>query len=95
MITPMRMRSGDAASRFATESLDLVFVDGDHSVPGCYADLELWYPKVKPGGILIGHDCLPDREVRQALEKFVKERKLSARVFGPPIGWMYEIRKPV
>lgn len=37
--------------------LDLLFVDGDHSVGGALQDLEMWSPLVKEGGYLLIHDC--------------------------------------
>ena len=37
-------------------SLDLVFIDGDHSYDAVVDDIEAWEPKVRPGGVLGGHD---------------------------------------
>lgn len=37
-------------------SVDLVFLDGDHSFAGVMEDWHEWLPKVKPGGWLAGHD---------------------------------------
>ncbi|MCC6809954.1 MAG: class I SAM-dependent methyltransferase [Deltaproteobacteria bacterium] len=42
------------------ESLDFVYIDGDHSYNGVTADLKAWWPLVKPGGIIAGHDWIPD-----------------------------------
>jgi hypothetical protein len=45
------------AARFVEDgSLDLVFVDGDHSEAGCRSDIAAWLPKVKRGGWISGHD---------------------------------------
>lgn len=52
----LRERSTAAASRFEDESLDWVYIDGDHSYEGVKADLEAYYRTVKPGGILAGDD---------------------------------------
>jgi hypothetical protein len=38
------------------DALDFVFIDGDHTEEGCRRDIEAWLPKVKPGGLLCGHD---------------------------------------
>jgi|TARA_R110000824_G_scaffold2570_4_gene11849 predicted O-methyltransferase YrrM len=46
----------NASRLFDDESIDFVYVDADHSYKGCMADLEAWYPKLKKGGILSGHD---------------------------------------
>ena len=37
-------------------TIDLIFVDGDHSYAGCKADIEAWLPFVKKGGVLAFHD---------------------------------------
>ncbi len=52
----MAMSSADAAAKVPSGSLDLVFLDADHSYPGVREDLALWVPKVKPGGWIGGHD---------------------------------------
>jgi predicted O-methyltransferase YrrM len=49
-------KSIDAAKDFADDSLDFVYIDGDHSYEACLADLNVWTPKVKIGGIVSGHD---------------------------------------
>jgi hypothetical protein len=36
--------------------LDFVYIDGNHSLPYVIADLAAWVPKVRPGGIVSGHD---------------------------------------
>jgi MMP 1-O-methyltransferase len=38
-------------------SLDLVFVDGDHSEEACLLDWSLWHPFVEPGGVVAFHDA--------------------------------------
>lgn len=45
-----------AAQAFEDDSCSLVFIDGDHSFEGCLRDINAWLPKVKPGGLLAGHD---------------------------------------
>lgn len=40
----------------AHESLDVVFLDGDHSYDGARADVERWWPAVRVGGHLVMHD---------------------------------------
>jgi len=45
-----------AADCFLDESIDFLFLDGDHSPEKVYADLKAWWPKIKPGGLLAGHD---------------------------------------
>lgn len=52
----LRANSTDAAEQIADESLDFVYIDGDHSTEAVYQDLLNYIPKVKKGGIVSGHD---------------------------------------
>ena len=45
-----------AADKIKDNSLDLVFIDGDHSYEGVKRDIEAWLPKIKKGGWISGHD---------------------------------------
>lgn len=50
------MSSLEASRLIADASLDLVFLDADHSEAGVFADVQAWARKVKPGGWIGGHD---------------------------------------
>ena len=52
----LRQRSTDAAAALPDESLDWVYIDGDHSYEGVKADLEAYFRTVKPGGLMAGDD---------------------------------------
>lgn len=94
-IIPVKGNSIEVAGRFQDESIDLLFVDGDHSFEGVYNDLQHWFPKVKPGGVIIGHDCVPGSGARRALELFVSKHALTYKVYEPPHAhFMFEIIKP-
>jgi predicted O-methyltransferase YrrM len=49
--------STSAASLLADAVFDLVFIDADHSYSSVRDDIAAWRPKVRPGGVLCGHDC--------------------------------------
>jgi predicted O-methyltransferase YrrM len=49
-------KSLDALDFINTESLDLVYVDGDHRYEAAVADLKGWLPKLRKGGVMAGHD---------------------------------------
>lgn len=50
------MSSVEAAGRFADGSLDVVWIDADHSYEAVRADIAAWLPKVKAGGVIAGDD---------------------------------------
>ena len=52
----LRMTSEQAVNSFADESVDWVYIDGNHSYHSVLQDQDIWYPKVKKGGMIGGHD---------------------------------------
>lgn len=68
-VTPICEDSARAWQNFTDGSVDLLFVDGDHSYEGCLADINNWYCKVKPEGVILGHDYDWDT-VRSAVRYF-------------------------
>jgi len=48
--------SMEALFDFADNSLDFVYIDANHDFVHVAEDLTYWYKKVKPGGIISGHD---------------------------------------
>lgn len=71
-VTPITMESLKASELYEDESLDFVFIDGDHRAESVYADLKAWWPKIKPGGLLAGHDY-NNNGPRQGVERFAAE----------------------
>ena len=55
------------------DSVAMAFIDGDHSEDGILRDLKAVYPKIKPGGVILCHDCVDGSEARKGLTKFGKE----------------------
>lgn len=51
-----RKTSREAAGLVPDASQDFVFIDADHRYEAVLEDIALWRPKVKPGGLLCGHD---------------------------------------
>ena len=54
----VRATSEAAADMFDRESLDFVYIDANHAYDFVVQDIKLWYPKVKSGGYLWGHDYI-------------------------------------
>jgi len=78
-----RSTSKDAVS-LVPDKLDLVFIDGDHSYEAVKEDISLWSKKVRPGGILSGHDY--DEVLFPQIVKAVDESLQNVRV-GPDCTW--------
>lgn len=83
--------SMDALKRFENNSLDFVYLDGNHSDPYISEDIREWFKKIKPGGILAGHDYVrtaPARgrerinNTREATNKFTQENNLILFILG-------------
>ena len=74
----LREASPQAADRFADASLDFAFIDGDHVYDAVCADIAAWWPKIRPGGLLTGHDydiyldTTGEWGVRRAVDEFVE-----------------------
>jgi hypothetical protein len=67
-------------------SLDYVYIDADHTYEGMKRDLELIWPKVKPYGLIMGHDYEMNFEkakhpwsfgVKQAVDEFCAKYQYS------------------
>jgi len=58
---------------FKDESIDFLFIDGCHTYEGVKKDLQLWYPKVKKGGVISGHDYNEiTAGIKPAVDEFFK-----------------------
>ena len=44
------------SSKYRDESLDFVFIDGDHSYDGVTRDINAYWKKLRIGGVMAGHD---------------------------------------
>jgi predicted O-methyltransferase YrrM len=69
----LHVSSEEFVKTIEDESLDFVFIDGDHSYEAALKDFQNYYPKVKKGGVFGGHD-IQLYSVRDALTYFLKEK---------------------
>lgn len=73
----IRGESVAVARTVEDNSLDFVFIDADHSYVAVRADLLAWVPKVRPGGIVSGHDYYESHSgklgVIPAVNEYVEE----------------------
>lgn len=79
--TLLKLTSMKAVKHFEDNSLDFVFIDGNHSFDYVYEDIVEWTKKVKPGGIVCGHDYKVDPVnnygVIEAVQKYTKENHIA------------------
>lgn len=68
-ITTIKGNSHIVYEEFNDESIDFLFIDGNHDYEAVKKDIQLWYPKVKNGGIISGHDYDWDT-VKQAVDEY-------------------------
>lgn len=52
----IRQKSMDAINNFKDNSIDFVYIDGNHEFTSEANDIHEWSKKVHPGGIISGHD---------------------------------------
>ncbi|GAI57889.1 unnamed protein product [marine sediment metagenome] len=79
--------SADAVN-LIPDNLDFVYIDGNHAYEFVKEDIKNYWPKVKKGGVFGGHDYYnlsKAREVKKAVDEFVKENKL--KLFTGNIDW--------
>jgi len=78
-ITWLRTKSDQASKLINDESLDWIFIDGDHSYNGVLTDCKNYYKKVKSKRLFSGHDWqLP--EVNQAVKDFRNEFNIVTEI---------------
>ena len=74
-----------AAQLFDDESFDWIYLDATHTYTEARRDLEVWYPKVRLGGLISGHDYQFQHQaigdgyifgVKDAVDEFAAQRNL-------------------
>jgi len=58
-LSAIRSDTASASDMFDDNSVAAAFFDADHSRDGLERDLDAWESKVRPGGLLCGHDYNP------------------------------------
>jgi hypothetical protein len=73
----------DALRHFKDGTLDFVYIDGNHEWPYVTHDIFYWAKKVKPGGIVSGHDYIKDyrdyeySQVSDVVDAYTKAFKIK------------------
>jgi predicted O-methyltransferase YrrM len=73
--------SEEARKAYVGKKFHFIFIDADHSYEAVKKDLELWYPLLEEGGILMGHDYRPQvpHKVKKAVDEFFGKEKMILR----------------
>lgn len=50
-------KRSDLAAKQWKGTVDVLFIDGDHSYEGCKTDIDSWYPHMAEHGVMLFHDC--------------------------------------
>lgn len=78
-----------AAARFARASVDRVFLDASHDGASVTEDLVAWSERLRPDGILAGHDySFKHPELCASVDAFAAERGLTVRRGPRDIYWL-------
>ena len=90
----IRKKSEIASKDIPDNSLDFIYIDGNHFYEYVKKDIELYYPKLKSGGVMGGHDFTavrgPDIEnadVPRAVIEFIDKKGLE--LDGHPSDWWF------
>lgn len=84
----IRKFSVDAAKDIPDESLDFVYLDAQHTWKACTEDINAWYPKLRVGGLMSGHDFMNAYgtyhemvyEVENAVREFIADKPITLNV---------------
>lgn len=97
--TIWRMYGDEAAARIPHHSMDFVYLDARHDYDSVMSDITIWIDKVRPGGVLCGHDYMDalvtygelgdnygDFGVKKAVDNFFAARHetVKATLLDPP-----------
>lgn len=99
----IRKTSMEAVVDFADQSIDFVYIDGNHQFRYIAEDIFEWTKKVRRGGIVSGHDYFNTHagasnlicHVKAIVDAYVDIYNLDFYVFGnpaKPTNWMF-VRK--
>lgn len=92
-VTPLPQTSRTAARFLLVRGVraDLVYLDASHEEEDVLADLEAYWPLLRPGGLLVGDDCISAFPgVVRACAEFARRVGVQARVQGVK----FVLRKP-
>jgi hypothetical protein len=98
-IVLLRMDSIEACYSFPPNFFDLVYIDANHVYEAVTEDIENWWTRIRPGGVISGHDYLEFSlndttfGVKKAVDEFVSNANLELHITSEEFpSWI--IKKP-
>ena len=73
-IKPVKALSWDGANYYTDKSLDFIFIDAAHDYESVKKDINAWFPKLKKGGVIAGHDYTWCDDVKKAVHEFFGDK---------------------
>lgn len=86
-INIVKSLSWDGAKYYEDGTLDFVFIDAGHDYNSVTKDLTAWFPKIKNGGTIAGHDYHYDVGVYKAVNEFFNGNSNIKQIKSC---WLYE-----
>lgn len=68
-----KISSVEFSKTIKDESVDIIYIDGNHQYSSVIEDLRVWFPKIKKNGMMTGHDGSWESVNRALMEFFNKE----------------------
>ena len=84
----IRKISLEAVKDIPDENLDFVYIDADHSYNAVLSDCISWYPKIKKGGILSGHDFTIS-SIQEAVKLFCQKIRIN-KLYSNEDWWIFK-----
>lgn len=79
----LKADSVNASRWYDDEYFEFIFIDAGHRDWQCYDDMVAWFPKLRNGGTIAGHDAdYPD--VLRSVERFCAENNLEYKILPSP-----------
>jgi predicted O-methyltransferase YrrM len=73
--------ANEYVKNISDQSIDVVYIDGCHEYDSVKRNIALYYPKIRSGGFLCGHDYFPNTKVLtgvyRAVNEFLSENQIN------------------
>lgn len=86
----IRKSSEESVNIFTDGSIDIIFIDGEHTYSGVTNDINIWESKIKSGGVVSGHDYnhpnFPD--VKKAVDTWTNQNGYHLNIESGYVWWI-------